>query len=57
MPRSDYPDPVVPRTFSSWVTKKATTECRVSQVAKSPLLRHPPATRDRPSGAVPGRGA
>ena len=26
MARSSYPDPAVPRTFSSWVTKKVTTE-------------------------------
>jgi hypothetical protein len=26
MPLSNYPDPVVPGTFSSWVTKKSTTE-------------------------------
>lgn len=26
MARSNYPDPAVPRTFSSWVTKRSTTE-------------------------------
>jgi hypothetical protein len=26
MPRSNYPDPVVPGQFSSWATKKSTTE-------------------------------
>jgi hypothetical protein len=26
MARSGYPDPVVPGKFSSWVTKKSTTE-------------------------------
>jgi hypothetical protein len=26
MARSSYPESVVPRTFSSWVTKKSTTE-------------------------------
>jgi hypothetical protein len=26
MARREYPDPVVPRTFSSWAAKKSTTE-------------------------------
>lgn len=26
MPRSDYPEPFIPRSFSSWVTKKSTTD-------------------------------
>ena len=35
MARSSYPDPAVPEKFSSWVTKKSTTErvrdCRTGQ--------------------------
>jgi integrase len=38
MARSSYPDPAVPRTFSCWVTKKATTE-RVKDPRSGELRR------------------
>lgn len=41
MPRGEYPDPFVPRTFSCWVTKKSTTERskdpRTGEVRRRPV--------------------